>query len=57
MAQQVTNMISIYEDEGSKSGLDHWGKDLMLLQAALQAADATHIPCCCGCGVGWQLQL
>ena len=50
-------MISIYEDEGSKSGLDHWGKDLMLLQAALQAADATHIPCCCGCGVGWQLQL
>jgi len=46
----VKNPASVHEDVGSIPGLAHSVKDLALLQAA-GSID------CCGCGVGWQLQL
>ena len=41
VAQQVTNPISIHEDAGLILGL----------------SSVLRTWCCCGCGVGWQLQL
>ena len=55
MAQWVKN--SVHEDLGSIPVLTQWVKDLVLLQASVEAADAAWIWCCCGCGVGQQLQL
>ena len=57
MAQQVKNPHSIHEVAGLVPGLIQWVKDLVLLQAAAQAADAAWIWCCCGYGVGRKLQL
>ena len=45
------------EDAGTIPGLAQWVKDLVLLQAVAQVADAAQIQYCCGCGGGWQLQL
>ena len=47
----VMNPASIHEDVSSIPGLTQWVKDLTLPCAVAQ------IWCCCGCGVGWQLQL
>ena len=52
-AQWVKNPTSVRKDVGSIPGLTQWVK----VPALLQAADAAWIPHCCGCGVGWQLQL
>ena len=57
MARRVTNPTSIHEDVGLIPGLAQWVRDLALLWAVVWAADAARIPCCCGSGVGQQLQL
>jgi len=38
-------------------GLTQWVKDLALLQVVAQEADVAWTQCCCGCGIGQQLQL
>ena len=57
MARQNKNPASIHEDVSLIPGLAQWGKDVALLQAAVQVANAAWIPRCCGCGIDWQLQL
>ena len=53
----VKDHASLCKNAGSIPGLVQWVKDPVLLQAAALVADAAWISCCCGCGVGWQLQL
>ena len=57
VAQLVKNLSSIQEDAGLIPGLNQWVKDQVLPQVMVWAADSVWIPCCCGCVVGWQLQL
>ena len=59
VAQWVKDPARIHEDVGSIPALAQWVKDPALLQAAikLQRRDVAWIPCCCGYGVGQQLQL
>ena len=52
-----TNPTRNHEIVGSIPGLSQWVKDLVLLWAVVLVADSAQIWCCCGCGVGWQLQL
>ena len=48
---------SVCEDSGLIPDLMQWVKDLALLQALVKVLDVAWILSCCGCGVGWQLQL
>ena len=57
VVQQVKNPTSIPENADSIPGLAQRVKDLALPRAAVSVADAAQIWCCCGCAVGWQLQL
>ena len=57
MAPQVKNPTSVHEEVGLFPGLSLCVKDLVLLQAAAEVADAARIWCCPGCDVGWQVQL
>ena len=53
----VTNQSRIREDVGLIPGLAQRVNDLVLLQTVVLFADTAQIWHCCGCGVGWQLQL
>ena len=57
MAQQVKNLTSLHEDVDSIPGFTHWVENLVLPQAVGQVTDVAWIQICCGCGVGWQVQL
>ena len=50
-----TNPTSNHEVVGLIPSLAQWVKDLALLWAVVQVADAAQILCGCGCGAGLQL--
>ena len=57
VAQWLMNPTRNHEVLSSIPGLVQWVKDLALLWAVVQVADATRIWHCCGSGVGQWLQL
>ena len=57
MAQRLRTRHSVSKDSGLISGLAQWVKDPKLPHAVVEFAYEAWIWHCCGCGVGWQLQL
>ena len=57
VAKWIKSSISIHKDVGLIPGLARWVQDPALPQAVAYATDVARIWHCCGCGVGWQLQL
>ena len=52
-----TNLTSNHEVLSLIPGLTQWVRDPVLPRAVVQVTDAAQILCCCGFGVGQQLQL
>ena len=55
--RELRTRHSVCENSGSIPGLAQWVKDPVLSQPLVQVADTGQIWCCCGFGIGWQLQL
>ena len=54
VAQHVKNLTNIYKDVGSILGHAQWVKESGVAESGADPAWVLH---CCGCGIGWQLQL
>ena len=53
----ATNSTSIHEHVGLIPDPARQVKELALLGAVVSVTDEAQTWCCCGCGIGWQLQL
>ena len=56
MAHWLANPTRNHDVADLIPGLARWVKDLALLCTLVEVTDKAQTPCCCGCGLGQQLQ-